>query len=101
MQATNDILSPDLYLKEVPHDRFERLRREAPVSWHEEPDGPGFWAITKHKDVLEVLKDAATFSSQAGGTQLPDVPEGDVRRSPDVLAVMDPPRQTCYRALIA
>jgi cytochrome P450 len=96
-----DILNPDSYLLDVPHDRFERLRREAPVFWHKEPNGPGFWAITKHADVLTVLKDAETFSSQVGGTQIADLPSTDIRRSPAVLAVMDPPRHTQHRALIA
>lgn len=95
-----DILDPDIYVRDVPHTDFERLRREAPVFWHPEPDGPGFWAITKHEDVITVLKDAATFSSQVAGTQIPDVPEGDIRRSPDLLAIMDPPRHSRYRALI-
>ena len=27
-----------------PHHLFEIHRREAPVYWHEEPNGPGFWA---------------------------------------------------------
>ena len=28
----------------VPHEWFAELRRQAPVYWHEETDGPGFWA---------------------------------------------------------
>ena len=95
-----DIYSPDLYTREVPYERFERLRRESPVHWHEEPDGPGFWSVTKYRDVVRVLRDATTFSSEAGGTQIPDLPDTDIRRSPDVLAVMDPPRHTRYRALV-
>jgi cytochrome P450 len=95
-----DIYSPDVYADGVPHERFDRLRREAPVFWHDEPGGPGFWAITTHRDVLDVLKDATTFSSEAGGTQVPDLPPEDIRRSPDNLAVMDPPRHNTYRALI-
>jgi cytochrome P450 len=48
---------------------FATLRRERPVSFHEEPEvpmlgkGPGFWAVTRHADVLEVSRDAETFSS--------------------------------------
>jgi cholest-4-en-3-one 26-monooxygenase len=95
-----DIASLDLYTTGVPHDRFRRLRREAPVSWHAEAGGPGFWAITRHRDVLEVSKDAATYSSEAGGTQIPDLPADDLRRSVDNLAIMDPPRHTRHRALI-
>jgi cytochrome P450 len=100
MQVT-DILNPDVYAQGVPFEIFERLRRESPVVWHPEPaGGPGFWAVTKHRDVLEVLRDTSTFSSEAGGTQIPDLPSHDIRRSPDNLAIMDPPRHTRYRALI-
>ena len=42
-----------------PHDIFTRLRKEAPVYWHEEylPFEKGFWALTKHEDIVIVSKD--------------------------------------------
>lgn len=96
-----DILDPALYAAGIPHERFDRLRREAPVFWHKEPGGPGFWAITKHADVMAVSRDTATFSSVLRGTQIPDLPREDFRVSPDNLANMDPPRHTRFRALLA
>ena len=59
----------------VPHDQFDRLRREAPVYWHPEPNGPGFWALTKHADVRAVSHDWRTFSSELGATFIPDQDE--------------------------
>jgi cytochrome P450 len=51
-----------------PFDAFARLRKAAPVCWHEEPgDLPGFWAVTRHADVMRVNADPATFSSRRGG----------------------------------
>ena len=47
-----------------PHDQFARLRAEAPVFWHPEADGPGFWAVTKHADICAVDKDPETFTSE-------------------------------------
>ena len=35
-----DIHDPAVYLLGVPHDRYARLRAEAPVWWQAEPDGP-------------------------------------------------------------
>ena len=32
-----DLVDRDNYVKGVPHEMFEVLRREAPVYWHEEP----------------------------------------------------------------
>jgi cytochrome P450 len=34
------------------------------VHRHAEPDGPGFWALTRYADVRAVGRDAATFSSE-------------------------------------
>src|SRR5215217_9239 len=52
-----------------PYASFARMRAEAPVMWHPETrhDGPGFWAVTRHADVMAVNGDPATFSSQRGG----------------------------------
>lgn len=52
-----------------PYDLFKRLRHEAPIYWHEESLDfePGFWALTKHEDIVRVSKDPLTFSSAAGG----------------------------------
>ena len=35
---------------------------------HPEPNGRGFWAVTKYDDVLAVLRDTKTFSSEVGGS---------------------------------
>lgn len=52
-----------------PYADFARMRAEAPVMWHPETrhGGPGFWAVTRHADVMAVNGDPATFSSQRGG----------------------------------
>jgi cytochrome P450 len=51
-----------------PFDAYARLRSASPVCWHPEPDGwPGFWAVTRHADVMRVNGDPTTFSSQRGG----------------------------------
>ncbi|HLK87168.1 MAG TPA: cytochrome P450 [Candidatus Binataceae bacterium] len=59
-----------------PHDFFTHLRREAPVWWHEPteftPNGIGFWVVSRYHDVVAVFKDAETFSSELGGTQIYD-----------------------------
>jgi cholest-4-en-3-one 26-monooxygenase len=96
-----DLYNPDIYTRGVPHDVFAYLRRESPVYRHREPDGPGFWALTKYDDIVAVSQDSATFSSWHGGTNIPD-------QTPDALAMiqtmmlnMDPPRHTIYRRLVA
>jgi cholest-4-en-3-one 26-monooxygenase len=98
--ANIDIFDPDLYAAGVPHDRFEVLRRRAPVFWHHEPGGRGFWAITKHADARLVLRDPVLFSSERGGIWIADYPPDDIRSSRDVITDMDPPKHSRYRNLV-
>ncbi len=48
-----DLLA-ETWSHEVPHAAFDALRADDPVYWHPEPDGPGFWAVTRHADVVAV-----------------------------------------------
>ena len=93
-----DITDPDVYRGGVPHATFQRLRDEDPVSWWEEHDGRGFWAITRYHDVMEANRDFATFTS-AKGIRLEDMDaeETEARRT---LMEMDPPEHTRLRRLV-
>ena len=63
-----DLLDHGLFAEREPWEVFEWLQREAPVYRHPEPDGDGFWCVTKYDDVLHVLKNATLFSSEVGGS---------------------------------
>lgn len=79
-----DLVTPELWEERVLHDEFALLRREDPVHWHEErAPSHGFWAITKHEDVVAVSKNPQVFSSGEGLTMLEEVePESlEKRRS--------------------
>jgi cytochrome P450 len=96
-----DLLDHDLFADHEPWEVFERLQREAPVYFHPEPDGRGFWALTKYDDVQAVLKDPKTFSSEVGGSaMIEDLPEDvlDARRN---FLEFDPPKHGRYRRVIS
>ncbi|MCX4514575.1 cytochrome P450 [Streptomyces sp. NBC_01619] len=82
--AVPDVFDPRRYAAGLPHDSFRELRDRHPVAWQEEyevlgwPAGPGFWAVTRHADVVRVLKDARTYSSWAGATQIRDPDPADL-----------------------
>ena len=84
-----------------PHGQFDLLRREAPVFWHPEPNGPGFWAVTKHEDVRNVSRDSETFSSELGGTFIPDQDEMALAQIRLTILNMDPPKHNRYRRLVS
>lgn len=51
---------------------FDRLRQEAPVHWNAPSErGPGFWALTRHRDVKAVAMDTEAFCN-GQGTQILD-----------------------------
>jgi len=85
----------------VPHDQFDRLRAEAPVYWHPEPDDVGFWALTKHADVRAVSHDHDTYSAEVGGTFIPTADEESLAQLRLAILNMDPPKHNRYRRLVS
>ncbi len=49
------------------HEAFAVMREQAPVMWHPEDYGAGFWAVSRYELVKKVELDPAVFSSQKGG----------------------------------
>ncbi len=58
-----DVGDPALYLNDIWHAPFERLRREDPVHYcPENPFGP-YWSVTKYDDIMRVELDHTTYSA--------------------------------------
>ena len=98
----------ETFINGQPFDIFKRLREEAPIYWHEESLDfePGFWALTKHEDIVRVSKDPMTFSSAVGG-HLMTMGDPEVVDPTAVAAIignmigMDPPDHQIYRKMVA
>ena len=80
-----DLSNPEFWLQPAPlrEAAFAALRRETPMSFHKEfepppelplPRGPGYWAVTRHADILTASRNADVFCS-GRGTNIPDLPE--------------------------
>ncbi len=95
-----DLTQPETYMSGVPHEAFARLRTEAPVSWHPEPDGAGFWVLTRHADIVTVSRDSETYSSWLGGMMIADVAPEHLGQMRMMMIMMDPPEHTKLRLLI-
>ncbi|MFF5971095.1 cytochrome P450 [Streptomyces sp. NPDC012769] len=102
-----DVFDPRIYASGIPHDRFRALRDHHPVARQEEyevlgwPAGPGFWAVTRHADVVRVLKDAAGFSSYLGATQIRDSDPADLPFIRRMMLNQDPPHHGRLRRLVS
>ncbi len=100
-----DLLDRDVFTQGVPHEWLTYLRNNHPVYHHPEPDGPGFWVITKYDDVFAVGRDANTYSSdqdRGGVIGLEEQPaEAEVDFSgAKLMLMMDPPEHTRHRKLV-
>ncbi|MBL0218051.1 MAG: cytochrome P450 [Myxococcales bacterium] len=95
-----DLSDPDTYIHGLPHHEFRRLRAEDPVSWQSEPGGRGFWAITRHADVMTVLRDPRRYSSWRGGALLADPPAEFLEKLREGMLNRDPPDHTMLRRLV-
>ena len=83
--ADVDLLDHDLFAKREPWDVFEVLQREAPVYRHPEPEGPGFWCVTRYDDVAAEVSD---YVSRGFRTFILDIPR-DPAEFDDVREVLD------------
>jgi cholest-4-en-3-one 26-monooxygenase len=95
-----DVYTPDIYLKGVPHETFTELRANAPVYFHKEPNGRGYWAVTKHSDIMAISRDPATYSSHRGATFIEDQTEDDLSVMQMVMLNMDPPQHLRFRGMV-
>jgi cytochrome P450 len=96
-----DLLSPKSFADGQPHGQYRWLREHAPVRWHDEPNGRGFWAVTRHADVWAVDRDFQSFSSEPT-IMIPDAPPGQGQGFGPykMMLMMDPPEHTAFRKLI-
>lgn len=85
---------------------FAELRAARPVSWHppvedslmHDPEDHGYWAVTRHADVVTVSRDSETYLS-GKGVLFENIPEELLEASQSFLA-MDPPRHTLIRKVV-
>ncbi|WP_201732283.1 cytochrome P450 [Acidithrix sp. C25] len=81
---------------EVREAAFETLRRERPVAFMEEmdygflPAGPGYYAVSTYRDVVEASRRPDIFSSAKGATSIPDLPTPFLEYFGGMINVDDP-----------
>lgn len=62
--ATTSLANLDLFDHGAPWELFADLRENEPVNWNDETDGGhGFWSVMKYHDIVKVLRNPDTFTS--------------------------------------
>ena len=92
------VLDPYAYgFHEDPYPTYARLRDEAPL--YHNPD-MGFWALSRHADVMDGFRDSARFSSSHGVSLDPMASGPNAYKTMSFLA-MDPPKHGRMRGLVS
>ena len=84
---------------------FATLRAERPVSFHAEPEleflpkGAGYWAVTRHADILEVSRTPEVYCS-GKGVNLTDMPP-QLNELFGSMIAMDDPRHARLRRIVS
>ena len=105
-----DFTDPDIYTARVPAAELAELRRAAPVWWVAQRrgsagfDDEGYWAVTRHADILAISKTPDVYSSWEN-TALIRFTEGMPRESIElqryILLNIDPPEHTKLRGIVS
>ncbi|MEN9507060.1 MAG: hypothetical protein RI958_2986, partial [Actinomycetota bacterium] len=97
-----DLISAQTFVdRGHPWEQYAWLRANAPVYWHDEADGPGFWAITKYDDIRTVSRQPGTFSSYERGTMLAEPDDMSLAAGRQMMLNMDPPQHDRFKLLVS
>ena len=87
---------------------FLTLRTEKPLGFFAEPDasevgippGPGYYAVTKYQDIIDISRQPDVFCSGKGATSIADVPESFNEFFGSMIS-MDDPRHARLRKIVS
>ena len=115
MLALDEIDLSDLAFWERPwaerEGAFQLLRRERPLAWFDDPDlteesplapppGPGYRAVTRHADVVEISRHPEIYCSGQGAVSILDLPPEMVEYFAGMIST-DNPRHARLRRIVS
>jgi cholest-4-en-3-one 26-monooxygenase len=96
-----DVYDIEQYVGAVPHEKFRRLRAEAPIFKHHDPESTdGYWALTRHADVVFVSRNPELFSSYEKTAMINEYAQEQVDQQRLFMLNQDPPHHTRTRSLV-
>ncbi len=111
MQAVN-LYDSATFERGMPHDYFTWLREHEPVHWQPpaqlranladimDAEQRGYWALTRHRDIIEVSLDQERFSSERGTVITNDLNDERIAQLRLWMINQDAPNHTKLRKLV-
>jgi len=99
MGSSINLADVNLFEPGAPWSVFKRLREVEPLHWSEEvAPNHGFWSVTRYHDIVSILRDPATFTSERfTNLEEVDAEQEEARRS---LLETDGARHRALRRLL-
>ncbi|MCW2751528.1 MAG: Steroid C26-monooxygenase [Aeromicrobium sp.] len=108
---TIDFTDPLVQERGIPHEAFARARTTRPVFFIEQAQGArdgfpgtGYWAVTRHADILAVSKNNQAFSNYENGAII-RLPEGITRDQVELQRLIpinqDDPEHARHRSIVS
>lgn len=94
--AAVDLMDLRPFIDGEEHRLFTDLRSRGGLHWNDEPDGPGFWSVTRYDDLIEIVTQPEIFVNGEGTQILSRKVEGHT----STVHNTDPPRHTRLRRLV-
>jgi cholest-4-en-3-one 26-monooxygenase len=100
------------YERGIPHDTFAWLREHEPVHWQSpvaikanvpgimRTEQRGYWAVTRHRDIIDISLDQKCFSSERGTVITSDISEDRMAQLRLWMINRDAPGHTKLRKLV-
>jgi len=96
-----NMLDPDTYKDGMPYDTLREIRQAGPVVRMDDPiTGVPYWLVTRIKDIDEVSKNPALFSSEQRGAFPMEMEESSLEMQKNTIINMDPPRHQKVRRIV-
>jgi cholest-4-en-3-one 26-monooxygenase len=105
-----DLTDPEIYTTRVPAEELAELRRASPVWWVTQRrgsagfDDDGYWAVTRHADIVAISKNPEVFSSWENTALVrfaEGIPRENIEMQRYVLLNIDPPHHTKLRGIVS
>jgi len=98
--AVPNLVDPRSHREPSIEEVWRDLRAHDPVHWHPETsEGPGFWAVSAHEDIVRVLRDDQHFTSEKGNVLATLLKGGDMGAG-SMMAVSDGEYHTGLRKVL-
>lgn len=108
---TIDFTEPSVQETGIPHEAFAAARSTRPVFFVEQPPGArdgfpghGYWAVTRHADILAVSRNSQAFSTYENGAII-RLPEGITREQVELQRLIpinqDDPEHAKHRGIVS